>query len=258
MTTSKDTITVRLTREELEAVAVELGAIRGSESSFEMGRSPLAVYNAACDSLRAALDQPTPNQQEPFLSDEDRERAVELLRRVTQHPRKIHPGRPAVQYGSVWQEVADEVDAFLRSLANRPDQPEPKEPAVTDGEHEEWTGPADIAWCPEHGLHGARSTCFECGKPVKQIRMIPVAEVETAENPLAHFWPPVDVHAKSRPEPLQSGDCDDLCKCGHVRHEHHYFPDPEAGPETGRCAHCDCAAFELELPDSSKRQEGAG
>lgn len=44
------------------------------------------------------------------------------------------------------------------------------------GERGRWTGPADIAWCPEHGLHGARDTCFECGKPVEQIRMVPLDE----------------------------------------------------------------------------------
>lgn len=40
-----------------------------------------------------------------------------------------------------------------------------------------WSGPADIAWCDEHGLHGARDHCFECGKPVEQIRMVPIDEL---------------------------------------------------------------------------------
>jgi hypothetical protein len=35
-----------------------------------------------------------------------------------------------------------------------------------------------IAHCPEHGLHGARDTCFECGGPVEQITMLPVSDVE--------------------------------------------------------------------------------
>lgn len=35
-------------------------------------------------------------------------------------------------------------------------------------------------------------------------------------------------------------DCDDPCTCGHVAHEHHLGPDPECGPEIGRCAHCHC------------------
>ncbi len=40
-----------------------------------------------------------------------------------------------------------------------------------------WNGPADIAWCDEHGLHGARDHCFECGKLVEQIRMLPLNEL---------------------------------------------------------------------------------
>lgn len=31
-----------------------------------------------------------------------------------------------------------------------------------------------IARCPDHGLHGSRETCFECGGPVEQIAMVPV------------------------------------------------------------------------------------
>jgi hypothetical protein len=29
----------------------------------------------------------------------------------------------------------------------------------------------EVAYCPDHGLHGARDTCFVCGKPVQQIPM---------------------------------------------------------------------------------------
>lgn len=29
-----------------------------------------------------------------------------------------------------------------------------------------------VARCPEHGLHGCRETCFECGKPVEQVPMV--------------------------------------------------------------------------------------
>jgi hypothetical protein len=43
--------------------------------------------------------------------------------------------------------------------------------------HERWTGPADIAWCDEHGLHGSRRECFECGKSVEQIRMLPIDDL---------------------------------------------------------------------------------
>jgi len=40
-----------------------------------------------------------------------------------------------------------------------------------------WTGPAPIAWCPTHGLHGARDRCFECDEPVEQIRMVSIEEL---------------------------------------------------------------------------------
>lgn len=29
-----------------------------------------------------------------------------------------------------------------------------------------------IARCPEHGLHGQREACFECGGPVEQVPMV--------------------------------------------------------------------------------------
>lgn len=32
-----------------------------------------------------------------------------------------------------------------------------------------------IARCPEHGLHGQRETCFECGAPVEQVAMVAAA-----------------------------------------------------------------------------------
>jgi hypothetical protein len=51
---------------------------------------------------------------------------------------------------------------------------------------ERWTGPANIAWCPEHGLHGARDHCFECGKAVEQIPMMPISEVRPELDEAAH------------------------------------------------------------------------
>lgn len=30
----------------------------------------------------------------------------------------------------------------------------------------------EVARCPEHGLHGRRDTCFECGGPVEQVPML--------------------------------------------------------------------------------------
>lgn len=41
----------------------------------------------------------------------------------------------------------------------------------------EHTG-ALIARCPQHGLHGEREVCFECGGPVEQVPMIPAEPVE--------------------------------------------------------------------------------
>lgn len=38
-----------------------------------------------------------------------------------------------------------------------------------------------IARCPEHGLHGARDTCFVCGKPVEQVPMVEAARVPKQE-----------------------------------------------------------------------------
>jgi hypothetical protein len=51
-----------------------------------------------------------------------------------------------------------------------------KEALATREKHgpgaEKWAGETvHIAYCPEHGLHGARDVCFECGKPVEQIPM---------------------------------------------------------------------------------------
>jgi len=51
-------------------------------------------------------------------------------------------------------------------------------------------------------------------------------------------------------EEVQPEDTDDLCKCGHARHEHRYYPDPECGPETGSCAYCGCEKFTLATPES--------
>lgn len=47
---------------------------------------------------------------------------------------------------------------------------------------ERWTGPADIAWCEEHGLHGARDRCFECDELVEQIRMVPLEDLQSDET----------------------------------------------------------------------------
>lgn len=38
---------------------------------------------------------------------------------------------------------------------------------------------ARIARCPEHGLHGARTECYECGGPVERVLMVELAEGES-------------------------------------------------------------------------------
>jgi hypothetical protein len=59
-------------------------------------------------------------------------------------------------------------------------------------------GVANIARCPEHGLHGARSECFICGGAVEQVPMVPCddAAVERAAEALYELsrgqaWPGV-------------------------------------------------------------------
>jgi hypothetical protein len=40
-----------------------------------------------------------------------------------------------------------------------------------------------IARCPEHGLHGSRARCFECGEEVEQVYMAPVGDGPPAGRP---------------------------------------------------------------------------
>lgn len=38
----------------------------------------------------------------------------------------------------------------------------------------------NIARCPEHGLHGRRDSCFECGGPVEQVTVVAEREIREA------------------------------------------------------------------------------
>lgn len=38
-----------------------------------------------------------------------------------------------------------------------------------------------IARCPEHGLHGCRTHCYECGEEVEQVALVPLERAEKAE-----------------------------------------------------------------------------
>lgn len=98
------------------------------------------------------------------LSDQDRRRLGNLANWL-HHNGRVH--------------VSDETLDLLRHLAST-QQPGVSIEGDPGPEHEPWTGQANIAWCPEHGLHGARDTCFECGEPVEQIPMVPLAEVQGA------------------------------------------------------------------------------
>jgi hypothetical protein len=84
-----------------------------------------------------------------------REEARRILARLTQ---QSSGGQEAER---PWDEKDE---AYVRILA------EEDEPSGMPWE----SGPVDIAYCPTHGLHGCRSTCFVCDGPVQQIRMAPV------------------------------------------------------------------------------------
>ena len=43
----------------------------------------------------------------------------------------------------------------------------------------------NIARCPEHGLHGERTECFVCGRPVEQVPMVEKAPVEAERERLS-------------------------------------------------------------------------
>lgn len=58
--------------------------------------------------------------------------------------------------------------ALIHGSAPTPDGivPKPQKPTTA----------VNVAFCPEHGLHGARDQCFECGGDVEQVRMLPMDE----------------------------------------------------------------------------------
>jgi len=39
-----------------------------------------------------------------------------------------------------------------------------------------------FARCPEHGLHGERTECFVCGKPVEQVPFVPAASASSSKD----------------------------------------------------------------------------
>lgn len=137
----------------------------------------------------------------PELVEEDRfERAVEAAARApfdhagsVSYWDALHPDEQAVKRGDARRmlnaalpylqpaptggELREEVDRLER-ISTGEDPVTPMSPEF-NAEHP-WSGPADIAYCPEHGLHGERDHCFACGKPVQQIRMIPADDAQAA------------------------------------------------------------------------------
>lgn len=41
-----------------------------------------------------------------------------------------------------------------------------------------------FARCPEHGLHGCRTNCFECGEEAEQVPMVALADYERLRDAL--------------------------------------------------------------------------
>ena len=44
-----------------------------------------------------------------------------------------------------------------------------------------------FARCPEHGLHGCRTRCFECGEEVEQVPMVAAETVARVSGVLDEF-----------------------------------------------------------------------
>lgn len=66
-----------------------------------------------------------------------------------------------------------------------------------------------VAWCPDHGLHGARDKCFECDRPVTQVEMI----VRSIELPPMRVV--TDTCTATRPSATKAGTWKCQLKSGH-------------------------------------------
>lgn len=63
---------------------------------------------------------------------------------------------------------------------------------------------ANVARCPEHGLHGERTECFVCGGPVEQVRMV---AMDAAEQALATILADYAVTTRTaQPRRVQPGE----------------------------------------------------
>ncbi len=84
---------------------------------------------------------------------------------------------------------------------------------------ERWAGAiVTIAYCPEHGLHGFRDDCSECGKPVEQVlARVLSARVDT-ERPEATEYrePPAGTSTRVHEQRRRVGPWEDLDATGKV------------------------------------------
>jgi hypothetical protein len=159
-------------REEVERglAAVEAGL---SEDTIETP-APFALKTFR-DLLRAALEGEGADQESSGAGSWEHVRVAQAL---------LDMAAPAIR-----RERSTRLDGSLMCVLDALDelkkatQPSDLEPVGEDGAGKErWNGVANIAWCPEHGLHGARDTCFECGRPVEQIPMLEVGAIAKARG----------------------------------------------------------------------------
>jgi hypothetical protein len=104
---------------------------------------------------------------------------AEIKRRVTDE-------RLAIDEESAAREDTERPDGAVREMRNKllalrkPDGSSGVELDEVIAYYEQRI--VEVAYCPEHGLHGTRSTCFECGKPVKQIPIQAVRDTEQEQS----------------------------------------------------------------------------
>lgn len=89
-----------------------------------------------------------------------------------------------------WPEIVSEEGAGEWWRCRRCLRLTPTESRSKDGAHRIVGGvvinrrpTVDIAYCPEHGLHGERERCFVCEQPVLRVQVRPTGVVRDTERP---------------------------------------------------------------------------
>lgn len=96
-----------------------------------------------------------------------------------------------------------------------------------------------------------------CDAPPRPLSILSAEGRSHVEDRLAHFPDEYETRRYiSATSQDSSGleDTDDVCLCGHVRHEHHTHD----GSNYGACAYCSCESFTLERPRAVETAENAG